>query len=182
MKQNLEIIKIGVFLMAICVIASLALALTNKTTAPLIAEQKRVAQEQAIKDVLPGAAKFDEKNLPDGSKLFIGKNSEGKMIGKATKSVRKGYSGPISIMVGVDPEYKTTGIMILEMTETPGLGAKTKDPMFTSQFKGKTADQLYLKAKDAKIGEIDAITAATISSKAVTAGVREAVEAMKNAK
>ncbi|HOY64881.1 MAG TPA: FMN-binding protein, partial [bacterium] len=84
-------------------------------------------------------------------------------------------------MVGMDVDFKVTGIKILNMQETPGLGAKAGDLAFSGQFKGKTGEQLYLSDKDIKKGEIDAITASTITSKAVTDGVRQAVEAMKNA-
>ena len=181
MKSAFEIIKIGAFLMAVCALASLGLALTNRATAPLIAEQKRIAREMAMKEVLPGAVEFEDIELSDGRLAFNGKNSSGETIGMATIVSPKGYGGVIETMVGMDADFKVTGIKILNMQETPGLGAKAGDPAFSGQYKGKTGDQLYLSEKDVKAGEIDAITASTITSRAVTNGVREAVEAMKNA-
>jgi len=167
--------------MAVCALASFGLALTNRATAPLISEQKRIAREMAMKEVLPGAVEFEDIELSDGRLAFNGKNSAGETIGMATIVSPKGYGGIIETMVGMDADFKVTGIKILNMQETPGLGAKAGDPAFSGQFKGKTGEQLYLSDKDVKKGEIDAITASTITSKAVADGVRDAVEAMKNA-
>ncbi|MFH1539842.1 MAG: RnfABCDGE type electron transport complex subunit G [bacterium] len=174
-----EMLKLGVFLMVVCTLATLGLALTNQQTAPLIAEQKRVEREAALKEVLPDAATFEETK-GQGKTYYLGRDESGKAVGAAFEVRPKGYGGEIVIMVGVDTERRVTGIKILEIAETPGLGAKAGAAAFTEQFKGKTAAQVWLKDKDEQKGEIDAITAATITSKAVTKGVREGVEEIQN--
>jgi len=85
------------------------------------------------------------------------------------------YGGPVVIKVGIDNNMQVKGVRILEHNETPGLGAKIKDKSFLNQFTGKTGSQLYLK-KYSKEGTIDAVTGATISSKAVSDGIREIYE------
>lgn len=177
-----EMLRLGTFLMVVCVVASLGLALTNQQTAPLIAEQKRLAREAALKEVLPAAKSFEETTRQEGTIniYYIGKDEAGSVVGAAFEVKPKGYGGEIAIMVGADVDGRVTGIKILEMVETPGLGAKAGDAAFTEQFRGKTAAQLWLTDKDDQKGEIDAITAATITSKAVAKGVREGVEAIEN--
>ena len=76
-------------------------------------------------------------------------------------------------MVGIDKNNKITGIEVISQQETPGLGAKIKESSFLQQFIGKTLEELKIK-KDG--GKIDAVTGATISSRAVTNGVRQAIE------
>jgi electron transport complex protein RnfG len=175
--------KLGSFLMIVCVLASLGLAVTNKATAPIIRQQKEKARQDAMSAVVPAAATFEEKTNDSGKgpdTYAIGKDKDGNPVGMVFQVEPRGYGGPLKIMVGMDNDHKLTGIQIMEMQETPGLGAKAKDPEFMGQFSGKSADQLFLSNKDEQQGAIDGITAATITSKAVTKGVREGTEAMQN--
>ncbi|HOO57190.1 MAG TPA: RnfABCDGE type electron transport complex subunit G [bacterium] len=178
----METIKLGVFLMVVCLIAAFGLAMTNRVTEPLIQEQKRLERMEAMKEVLPAATEFEEVANEGGEPAVynIAKDASGAVIGYAFEAAPKGYGGPVVTMVGIDTGGTVTGIKILSLMETPGLGAKAVEPKFTDQYSGKTIEQLYLKDKDLKKGDIDAITAATITSKAVTLGVREGVEAMQN--
>jgi len=85
----------------------------------------------------------------------------------------QGYGGKVKMMVGVDESGRVSGVKILEHRETPGLGAQIVTSKFLGQFKGKTiADKL----------EVEAITGASISSRAVAAGVKEALEKVKTKK
>ena len=177
-----ETIRLGGFLMIVCVLASLGLALTNKSTAPIIEKQKQTEKQAALKEVLPAAKDFELQNNPgkEPAKYYMGKDANGEKVGVVFEAAPKGYGGPVNLVVGVDNQGAVTGIKTMEMTETPGLGAKSRDAAFTDQFKGKTAEQLYLKNKDEKAGEVDAITSATITSKAVTGGVRRGVEGVQH--
>ena len=178
-----DAVKLGGFLMIVCVLASLGLAYTNKATAPVIAEQKELARKQAMSKVLPAAETFEQKTNDTGSgpEIYsIGIDADGNPVGYVFQVAPKGYGGAIKTMVGLDLEGNVTGVEIMEMQETPGLGAKAAGPAFLGQFQGKDADQLYLSDKDEKRGAIDGITAATITSKAVTKGVRQGTEAMNN--
>lgn len=80
---------------------------------------------------------------------------------------RKGYAGKIRFMVGVDQARRVTGLYVLEQAETPGLGTKAKEESWWGQFKGKGQDNFKFKVKKDG-GDADAITAATITSRAIT--------------
>jgi electron transport complex protein RnfG len=178
-----DAIKLGGFLMIVCFLASLGLAFTNSATAPLIREQKEKERQAAMRAVLPAAASFEEKEntAGKGPKTYaVGKDPNGNPVGVVFQVEPKGYGGAVKTMVGLDPNGAISGVQIMEMQETPGLGAKAAAPGFLGQFQGKTADKLYLSNKDEKQGEIDGITAATITSKAVTTGVRQGTEAMQH--
>ena len=93
----------------------------------------------------------------------------GVTVGRVQLLKPLGYSGTIRLVYGVDASGALTGVQVLEHTETPGLGAKITTA-WIDQFKGKTRDEVALK-KDG--GAIDAIAAATISSRAVTRAVHD---------
>jgi len=98
-------------------------------------------------------------------------------VGSIIKTAKQGYGGPVPVTAGIDLEGKIIAIKVASssegLKETPGLGLKATEPDFRNQFAGKTVDQLKLK-KDG--GPIEAITGATITSRAVTDGLREALE------
>jgi electron transport complex protein RnfG len=87
-----------------------------------------------------------------------------------------GYSSEISALVAVDKEFKITGIKILSQNETPGLGAKISENGFLRQFLGKFPEKIMLRKNG---GEIDGVTSATISSRAITDAVREKINEFK---
>ena len=101
------------------------------------------------------------------------------IIGYAVKTFsNKGFSGFISLMVGFKPDGTVFNISVLEQKETPGLGTKMAEPAFKGQFEGKNPDSFRLKVKKDG-GEVDAITAATISSRAFCDAVRKAHNTLK---
>ena len=176
------IIKTGIILFLITGIAALILASVNNITAPMIAANETEKQMTAMTTVLPDAEKFDE--LTDVVKIdgvfgiYAGKNGD-ETVGYAVLVESMGYGGAISMVVGVDMEEKITGVDITNQSETPGLGANCAKDEFKNQFVGKTSEITVAK-NNAKENQIDAITSATITSKAVTKGVNIAVEAVKN--
>ena len=93
----------------------------------------------------------------------------------------KGYGGAISLVVGIDNDLTVTGIDITNQSETPGLGANCQNPEFMGQFKGKTSGIAVVKGT-ASGNQIDAITSSTVTSKAVTKGVNDALLAAKMVK
>jgi len=161
-----EIFRYGLILFAVCVIAAGALSLVYRKTKPIIEKSSLEEANSSAREVLPAADSFVVK---DGIKF--GYNKQGECVGKVIETVADGYGGAIKLIIGVDPEGKVTGVKILSHSETPGLGAKIQEPWFTRQFIGKTKADLGLKPE----GEIDAITAATISSRAVTDAVQKVV-------
>ena len=114
---------------------------------------------------------------PEGLKeAFAGYDADGKLVGKTATIVTKGYGGEIEITVGVDTNGVVTGISVggSSFSETAGLGARAKEAWFAEQYIGKSSPIAL--AKDG--GEIDAITSATITSRAVTTAVNNAVLAL----
>ena len=101
------------------------------------------------------------------------------IVGYAVNSyTNNGFSGYISLMAGFKPDGSVIGISVLEHKETPGLGTKMTEPEFKEQFTGKNPGESMLKVKKDG-GDIDAITAATISSRAFCDAVQRAYNTLK---
>lgn len=167
-------IRYGIILLVICLCASLVLSFTYKMTQSRIEAQMTADEKEALKDVFPTATSFEDKTL-DGKTYYIAKK-DGQELGYVIKAEAKGYSSTIVMLIGVDKTGRIEGVEVLSQQETPGLGAKIaeikageKDPWFLRQFAGKKIEEVDLK-------NIQAITAATITSQAVTEAVRKSVE------
>jgi len=118
-----------------------------------------------------------------GKPVFICKNKEGKILGYAIIGEGEGFQGKITLMLAVDEELKTIkGIDVLQSQETPGLGAKIDEKEFKSQFRGRKIGERKLevvKRKSTSEEEIEAITGATISSRAVVNLVNELIQDLR---
>ena len=169
-----DIIKMGTVLMAVCIISAAALSSVYKLTKVKIDENTRISDIKKRQEVFPDAVNFIEKEI-EGKKLWVGIDKEGKEVGVVMKVSPRGYAGPINTTIGItnDSTISSVAITKLDQSETPGLGVKVTQDLFKNQLKGKKGDELKLK-KDG--GAIDAITAATISSRAVAKGVKEGWE------
>jgi len=170
-----QLLKFGLILAIICLVATLVLAVTYEVTKPKIEEQQRLEEEAALRLVLPEAGSFTKKQL-DGIEYYEAIKG-GTTIGYCVKAVANGYGGYIYMIVGIDLAGTIEGIEILQHQETPGLGSKIKEvrpgekePWFLKQFKGKAASGIELRKN------IDSITGATISSKAVTDCARKTID------
>ncbi len=180
------IVRLGLILMLVGSIAAGGLALLNTHTAPIIAEYKAMQQALAREEVMSsvGGERFEERH--DGDFTYWRAFDEtGKWVGDVAIARGKGYSSTIETVCGFDTTFRVTGLKITFQQETPGLGAKAdeikkgeKEPRFLTQFRGKDALTLAVK-KDR--GDIDAITGATITSRAVTNSVREVAERVRRA-
>lgn len=180
-----DMLHMGLFLFVIAAVAGVLLAYTESITAPLILENRQKAEELARREVLPGAEKFNESKFTDtaASQTYsysTGVDSNGEVAGVVIKVAPKGYAGPIEMVIGIDKTGKINGYKVLSQKETPGLGTKLSDPVFAEPFKKLIAEKatpVLLVKKDG--GDVDGITAATISSRAFCKGVNEAVELFK---
>jgi len=166
-------IRYGIILLIICFCASFVLSTTYKFTHSRIEAQQILEEKDALDEVFSQAGDFEEKSLDD-SVYYIAKQGE-VQLGYVIRAKAKGYGGQINMLVGFDLNGEIKGIKILTHSETPGLGAKINEirygenkPWFLKQFEGKSAVSLEMK-------DIQAITAATISSKAVLEGVKKSV-------
>lgn len=161
-----EIIYLGVFLAVVSAIAAGLLAGTYLITTAKIGEQTAAELQASLKAIIPEAERFTEENTG----FFIGYRGTIE-AGTCQKVAAKGYAGNIDLLVGINNQGKVTGVKILKINETPGLGQNATEIKFLEQFIGKTRDD-KLKAKE----DIQAITGATITSQAVSDGVKKALE------
>jgi electron transport complex, RnfABCDGE type, G subunit len=184
-----DIIVTGLILLLIAGVAGAALGFVNAITKGPIAEQNKIAEDQAKMTAFPGAKEFTPMDTSEWESLLSGDEKEivksvdmakdsGNVLGYVIKVAPQGYGGPVETIVGITKDGKLTGINIVNHSETPGLGAKAQDPKWQAQFKGKTADmQLKLvKVPPSSANEIEALTGATITSTAVTNGVQTAID------
>lgn len=164
-------------LFVITAAVAVLLALVNRLTRPTIerrAEEKRVA---AMAAVLPDAQRFSQMpfDRADGRVVDVqGGIREDTIIGYCVQVTTNGFGGAIDMMVGVDSSGAVTGVEILSMSETAGLGARADEPEFREQFLGR-AGTIQVKTGD---NAIVPISGATITSKAVTEGVNAALDAV----
>ncbi len=174
-----EVIKPAAILFVICVAVSAALAGTNLLTKDRIALAAAQKAEESRMVVLPGAESFEEK---DGH--YAGVNGAGQTVGYVFETESKGYGGTIKVMTGIGAEGSITGVVVLSHSETPGLGANAEKAEFRDQFQQPVENSTgiqVVKFQAPKEGEIQAMTGATITSRAVTDAVNQAVEAYQNA-
>lgn len=161
-------------LLAIATVVAVLLAVVNNITDPIIRKMTEEKTQQAIAMVLPGGYEAELADFADESglvsRVYKGQN------GYAVEVAPPGFDGPITLMVGVDFEGRVLGISVISHTESAGLGAvaaarTSKGAVFRDQFVGLSGDVLV--TKDG--GTVDAITNATITSRAVCDGVNAAL-------
>lgn len=165
-----EMLRYGVILALICMVASGLLAVVNSLTKARIIAQAETEEERALSEVLPEAMHFEPVKSDDNIIYYKGEDKENKFIGVAFKAAGKGYSSTIETMVGMEKDGTITAIKILSQNETPGLGANIAEPKFTGQFSNRNIQDL---------NQAEAITGATISSKAVIDSVKTRAEEIK---
>ncbi len=188
-KRESNFINMVSTLFIVSAVAALALGSVYTVTKAPIALAKKKKLEAAIKTVLP---KFDTLQtekiaLGDGSSdslIYYIASKDKKVIGTAIKTYSmKGFSGKIELMVGLLEDGTINNTAVVSHKETPGLGDKMdiKKSNFSAQFKGKNPNTYKLKVtKDG--GDVDAITAATISSRAFCDAVDRAYKSFEKEK
>lgn len=199
-KNKSTLMKDAIILFVITLLAGLGLGLVYEVTKNPIAEANAKAKQEAYQRVYPDAKEFaaDEaiekkvkdsvhflsNNALDGaviSEVLIANDESGNGIGYVVSFVAKeGYGGDISLSMGMTNEGEITGLEVLSASETAGLGANCTKADFKDQFKGKNVDAIeYTKDGATADNQIDAISGATITTKAVTKGVNAAISFLK---
>ncbi|MBN1289363.1 MAG: RnfABCDGE type electron transport complex subunit G [Actinobacteria bacterium] len=175
-----KIIGLGLRLMFVGLIASVCLGLTYGVTRDKIREQELKQELESCMSVLPGVKNSSE--LKEDRKM---REKARKVTGSVQKVYSsdkghvfivkaKGYGGPITLAVGIGTDGKITCVSVVSHNETPGLGGNIEKDEFRKQFNGMGGSDKFI------VGEtIEAITGATISSKAVTGEVADALKAYK---
>ena len=179
MKQNesmaLYVLRLAGTLLLICMVTAGLLAGVNAVTAPVIEELNAAATQEAISAVLPGGFDSEITDFSDATGL-VSKVYQGE-AGYAIEVGPGGFDNTITMMVGIDNEGKVLGISVVSHTETAGLGAVAdadtpKGIAFREQFVGTSGSVSV--TKDG--GMMDAITGATITSRAICVGVNAALD------
>ena len=165
----------AVSLFLICLVVTTLLTITNTITRPTIDTLEKNKAESTKKIVLPEASSFVEMDSMENT--FKGLDNSQNTIGYVFITSQKGYGGEIKVMTGISKDNKVEGVSILSQNETPGLGTNTTNDNFRNQYKKSVPiNGFNIVKSEAKDGEIEAITGATISSKAVTDAVNCALE------
>lgn len=189
-----KIIKNTVILTLITLIAGICLGAVYEITKEPIAQAQDAAKKEAWQQVFPDAdvndfelvdvdQKAADKAIKDlGVKATIDEvctvGEEGYVV---TATDKEGYGGDIKITVGITADGTINGISILSIAETAGLGMRATEPAFYEQYQGKQAEK-FVVSKDGGDGEpIDALSGATITSRAVTGAVNAALGYYQNA-
>jgi Na+-translocating ferredoxin:NAD+ oxidoreductase subunit G len=185
-NRESTLLNMTLTLMIVTFVASTALGYIYELTKEPIARARLAKKTDAIKKVLPD---FDNDPIGDMYKVAadVGYDSlevypafrDGVMVGSAVRSYSKrGFTGDVWVMVGFNSDGTIFNTEVLEHKETPGLGTKMSDPKFKDQFKGVNPENYNLKV-DKDGGNVDAITAATISSRAFSDAAIRAYNAFK---
>ena len=190
-KLESTLLNMVLVLTGVAVIMGGILAYVNHLTEGPINEQKAKALADGIKDVMVcddiTVAKTDtiRQNDAKGKEMiyivYQTQDAQGKDLGAAVESTTGGFGGNLKVLVGFDPDGKILGYTLLEHAETPGLGAKA-DKWFQKGEKGdiigKDPKETLTVSKDS--GQVDAITASTITSRAFLLAVNNAYSAYMN--
>lgn len=170
-KSMPEMLRLTVTLLAISAACALLLGLVNSITAPRIEAAKIAKTNAAMAEVLPADSYTPVEYLLDGSIVTAVYAADDK--GYVIQVAPSGFGGVIDMMVGVSKDGTCTGVSIIKMAETAGLGANASKADFRAQFVGLSGSVAV--TKDG--GVIDSLTGATITSRAVADGVTAALEA-----
>ena len=167
-----EVARYGLILALICVVAAGSLAAVNALTGPKILVAAVTEGQAAFKEVMPLAIKFSAVKSEAGEEVSYYKafDNQDKLIGFVFKTSGKGYSSVIETLAGIFPDGKISAIKIISLNETPGLGMRVTEKDFIDQFIHQ--DSLDLSG-------VQAITGATISSRAVMNSVMKKAQEIR---
>jgi electron transport complex protein RnfG len=126
-----------------------------------------------MQSLVPDANRFTPV---EGKDNWYAAEKDGTVIAYVVPAEGKGYGGAIKMLVAVSTNGSVIDFSIVTSNETPGLGSRANDDSFRSQFSGKISDALLVTKDKSNTENIQAITGATISSTAVTKGVKAAVD------
>lgn len=188
-RKGDNFVRDALILFGITVVAGLLLAFVYHMTKQPIQEAKDQAEKLSYQVVLPEGNSFEqseevnkqlEKFPSNGSeinKVCIAKDKAGEEVGYVCLVTSKeGYGGSIQFCMGVKKDGTVGGIEIIEMKETAGLGAKCVEEEFKSQYVGKSGEISLVKGESSGDNDVSAISSATITSRAITNAVNQALK------
>lgn len=173
MKKSILVPTIALFV--ICLVATTLLAFANSVTAPIIEELAVKTEMESRKKVLTLAENFTDENT-NGVSYALGVDKDGKEIGMVFTTTAKSYGGEILVMTGVDMDGRVSGVELLSINDTAGLGMNATKSEFKDQFIGLINGVKVMKnSSNHDNNEITALTGATITSQAVADAVNTAL-------
>lgn len=194
MKAQASSAKLTTTLALVGALAGLIIIVGYTTTIGKIEENRAATIDLAIQDVLQGSVRYDTLYLHGDiltdaapadaggharpEKVYAGYTADGRLVGFAIVTKEPGFQEPIEILFGYDPgTKKTLGLSILMSRETPGLGDKIQRAEWRTQFRERLAPIVGTKhGSAAGPSDVDMITGATISSRAVIGAVNRSIE------
>lgn len=169
----------AIALFVICLVASVLLAVTNNITKQKIADNAVAAVQSSLSQVVEASDFSEAKDCGDGVEYYEAYDNDKNLIAYVFNTSAKGYGGDVKVMVAYDLEGTITGFTVVDCAdETPGLGQNSKTHFTKDFFNGKNVSDSLAVVKDG--GDIQAITAATITSRAVVKAINQANEAFAN--
>lgn len=166
-------------LTGVCLVCAAILGGVNALTTNPIKEAAKKALVESIAKVLPEGGNLSDAQSAEGIDEYYVSSADTTVLAYAVKSTTIGFGGPLTVMVGVLPDGTVYNTSVLAHSETPGLGAKcTSDEGFMNQWKDFGPEKVLKVKKDG--GDVDAITASTITSRAYTVAVEQAVNFVKS--
>lgn len=181
MKKDFWVPVIALF--AICLVAAILLGATNFITADKIAQTAYNQKQESLKQIFPDATSFSDEQTynadgVDFTYYDVLDNNEN-TLGKVFICSSKGYGGQVEVMTGISADTSVKKVIILSMNdETPGLGQNASKPDFLDQFAGKTGNLSWVK-QDPDKNQIQGVTSATFTSKAVISCVNASLSAFE---
>ena len=171
------VVLIGLRLLLICAVVAGIVSLVYSVTKPKAEENLRATKSAAIAEIFGTNDLTFEESATDAGFYTVHYGEGHTAIGYCVESTSGGFGGDLTLMVGFDPDGTIKGVSVVSHSETPGLGARVKtDADYLTQYNGKSG-KLTLK-KDGG-NDVDAISGATISSRAVLTAVNAATERLQ---
>lgn len=186
-----SIIRDTASLAVITVVAAICLAFVHGLTEDKIAQAEADERTASYREVFPGAADFiaNDKDVSGETDIagvtieeaLLAVDGNGEIIGCVISSTSaNGYGGDVTLSVGVDLSNTITGMRVTSMSESPGYGSHCQDEEFEEQFKGLGGEITYVSDGADEPGEIDMISGATFTSRAVTEAVNGALDCARS--
>lgn len=172
-NKSSNIFHIAANLAAACFVSGVIIAGIFFYTSPIAAQKSVELRNNSMKSLVQDADEF--KPIEGKSEWYEARKS-GTVLAYIVPSETKGYGGKIKLLIAVSPDKKVIGYDVVSHNETPGLGDGTGKDFFKERIIGKTIEHLKVVKDPSNKEDVQAITGATISSRAVTEGIKKAVE------
>lgn len=180
-KLNLDpkyIFRLAGTLLAICVVVALLLGFTNAATDPIITQMQEERTNAAMAQVLPALEYTPMETDAEGVTALYEAMSSGTSVGYVAEVTSNGFGGAIQMVIGIDKEGRITGVTVTENSETPNVGSKVVgNQSVLDRFIGMSQADGEITVNSGT-NRFDGVSGATVSSRAVTAGVNMALAAV----